>query len=752
MQSEEKTSANTDVRTLNSNTQQSPVMGRRLPRYIAVLLLAFSAMLVLVGIVTWYGLINLKNVQTHIDVIVDNHIEKLIATDRMEKIGRMRISLVDKMTHIEDPFERDVIEQEVHVLTTKFTQARGKLLDMELTEEETKLINEQLDLIRHAYPISLEVIDLLAQDRIDEAAKKLVYESAPAQDIVMQSLEKLNKTQILASKDADIKAKNIYEDTFNGMLIMSGSAILLGMLIMTGVVYWAYRSNIERDLYLRELEEINFAYEKKAEELVIATDKANIASETKSAFLANMSHEIRTPLTAIIGYAEDMLDHSSINEQDYASIQTITRNGKHLLKIINEILDISKIESGKLETELLDVSLFDILRDLKSLLKLPAEEKGLSFDILYDFPIPEVIHTDPTRLKQILLNLSYNAIKFTQQGGVTIQISMNEKDNLLTFVVKDTGIGMSESQLDRIFNTFTQGDSSTTREFGGTGLGLCISKILAEILGGTITVESIPDLGSAFTVTIDPGDLKNASFAYTEIALPEPELEHLQNNVTPALSGSILLAEDTEDIQDLVTLLVEKTGASIDIADNGEIAVDKAMKNHYDLVLMDMQMPKMDGLEAIRILRDNGFNSIIVSLTANARKEDRENCKRSGCDDFLSKPIDRQEFYKMLGKYLSKGSQNDAQSVDNVMDEISRKFVAGLPEWLNEIKKAYTDDNNDSVAKLLHKMKGMGGSFGHPILTDYSRELEELLRQEHIDQFDKKFSEMEHEIKQIVSS
>ncbi len=744
---------------LDSFSSSNTFSKKYFSRFIIGLSIAFCTMLLLVALVTWYGITNVTGVQHQMQTVVDNHMGKLISTTRMETAARLRIMNMYKMALLEDPFERDEISIYLQSLANDFTESRLHLLDLGITEKERQLLDKQGRLTGIALPLQRQLGDLFFEGKEEDARDLLISQVTDAQDNVSKTLKEIYDYQLDAANIAVENSNKEYLKTLNDMLWLAGFALFIGLVIMAIIIKLAFKTNAEREKHLNRLAQMNEAILVNSKELAkateqanLATQKANIASETKSAFLANMSHEIRTPLTAIIGYAEDMIDNSKIRGRDFTSLQTITRNGKHLLQIINEILDISKIESGKLETELLDVSLFGLLEDVKSLLKLPAEEKGLAFEVVYNYPVPDIIHTDPTRLKQILLNLSYNAIKFTQQGQVSIEISFNQTDRLLVLEVKDSGIGMTETQLEKIFDTFTQGDSSTTREFGGTGLGLCISKILAEMLGGTITVESIQELGSAFTVTIDPGELNEESLVFAQPENTESILTSSNDNSTPKLSGAILLAEDTVDIQDLVTLLVEKTGASIDLADNGEIAVDKALRNSYDLVLMDMQMPKMDGLEAMKILRKNNFQKPIISLTANARKQDRENCRNAGCDNFISKPIDRQEFYSVLGKYLGGEKNNNVKSLDNSLDDISRKFVASLPEWLEEIKQAYTDDNNDSVAKLLHKMKGMGGSFGYPTLTDYSLELEELLEASNTQLFKSKFNDMENEILLIVNT
>jgi signal transduction histidine kinase/DNA-binding NarL/FixJ family response regulator/HPt (histidine-containing phosphotransfer) domain-containing protein len=377
---------------------------------------------------------------------------------------------------------------------------------------------------------------------------------------------------------------------------------------------------------------------------------AEAANQAKSLFLANMSHEIRTPLTAIIGFSEALLDINQTMSERIEAIRTINRAGKHLLGIINDILDLSKIEAGKLEVESLPVPVLPLLEDIAAIAQLQAEAKGLYFRLEPEFPLPWTIHSDPTRMKQILLNIIGNAIKFTERGGVVLRVRHDAARQLLVVEVEDSGIGISPEQIGRLFQPFTQADASTTRRFGGTGLGLVLSRQLAEKLGGSIVAASVPGSGSRFFATFATGSVGTLVANAEEARAMSPTAP--VEAATAALAGTVLLAEDNPDNQRLIALNVRRLGAELTVVDNGEDAVAAARARPYDLILMDMQMPVMDGLTAVRMLREQDYIGPIVALTANATPQDVASCIEAGCDDFLSKPIERSRFGATLGRYL----------------------------------------------------------------------------------------------------
>ncbi len=414
----------------------------------------------------------------------------------------------------------------------------------------------------------------------------------------------------------------------------------------------------------RELQDANWELKRAMEQSNRMAAAAEVANASKSEFLANMSHEIRTPMTAILGFSENLLDPDLSESDRLNAINTIRRNGKHLLSIINDILDLSKIEAGKLEMECTRCSPLEMLADVKSLMRVRAEAKGLAFDVEYAGPVPETIQSDPTRLRQILINLLGNAIKFTETGGVRVAaLCVNDEDRgaRMQFDVIDTGVGMTAEQLARLFQPFTQADTSTTREFGGTGLGLTISKRLAEMLGGDITVESEPGKSSTFRLTVAAGPLDNVrifdSPAEAEILKTERQDKASAARAAEQLDCRILLAEDGPDNQRLISFILKKAGAAVTVAENGKVALDRALAardegNPFDVILMDMQMPVLDGYQATRQLRSRGYAALIIALTAHAMAGDREKCLEAGCDDYAAKPIDRRKLIEKIASHL----------------------------------------------------------------------------------------------------
>ncbi len=460
-----------------------------------------------------------------------------------------------------------------------------------------------------------------------------------------------------------------------------------------------------------------------------ALDEALSASSAKSAFLANMSHEIRTPLTSIIGFAELLLepDIKAFNAPE--ALQTIIRNGRHLLGVINDILDLAKIEMRQVDVERIEVPVPRLLRDIKALVASRAAERSLELKVVAHFPIPAVLHSDPVRLKQILLNLCSNAIKFTPKGSVTLELHYSAPHRRMVFRIVDTGIGMSPQQVAKLFQPFVQADTSTTRKFGGTGLGLTISQQLAALIGGRIRVKSEPGRGSRFDLQLDipesardvpmllaDGDLiahTRADFTVTQIVVPD-------------LSGRVLLAEDGVDNQRLLSAFLKRAGVSATIVNNGREAVDAALREDFDLILMDVQMPEMDGVSATRKLREAGYGGPIVALTANVMKADIQRCRDAGCNDVLAKPVDRERFYEVLMQFTSAQVQPWQQFADPAddpeycaeLDALAAEFRAGLPAQIDSIRTSLDSSDWTTLKSLIHVLKGTAGSYGYPKLTE----------------------------------
>jgi signal transduction histidine kinase/ActR/RegA family two-component response regulator len=403
------------------------------------------------------------------------------------------------------------------------------------------------------------------------------------------------------------------------------------------------------------------------EELHAAKAQADAANQAKSAFLANMSHEIRTPMTAILGFAE-ALEENMVRPENMETISIIRRNGSYLISIINDILDLSKIEAGKMEIERVACNPAQVIAEVSSLMRVRTDAKGIRFDIEYQGDIPETIFSDPTRLRQILINLIGNAIKFTEDGSVRIvtRYSQDGQSPCLNFDIIDTGRGIPEEQIDGLFEPFAQADTSTTREFGGTGLGLTISKRFAVMLGGDIAViRSESGVGTTFRVSVSTGNIEGVKMIDDPLAATTV-VETVSSTSPPApyaLGGlHILLAEDGPDNQRLLSFILKNAGAEVTIQNNGQRALDAALAARdagtpFDCILMDMQMPVLDGYSATRQLRAKNYTGTIIALTAHAMMSDREKCINVGCDDYASKPVDRNKLVAMISRHAGRSSE-----------------------------------------------------------------------------------------------
>ena len=389
---------------------------------------------------------------------------------------------------------------------------------------------------------------------------------------------------------------------------------------------------------------------------------AEQSTRVKSEFLANVSHEIRTPMTAILGFTEELLDQAenlSAPRETIEALNTIQRNGDYLLTLLNDILDHSKIESGRLELERVSYSPIAIVRDVARLMSVRAEAKGIPFRVEFQTELPTRIEGDPTRVRQVLINLVGNGLKFTEVGSVRLSASLVESAGAarIVFEVADTGIGISNADRARLFRPFRQADGSTTRRYGGTGLGLSISKHLCELMDGSIEFESQPGRGTTVRVSLPTGPIDGVERTRpTEESADTPRGDTPRVAV-PRLSGRVLLVEDGADNQRLIRLLLARLGLEISTCENGQQGVERALAareagTDFDLILMDMQMPIMDGYTATRILRSRGYTGSIIALTAHALHSERGRCLAAGCDAFATKPVERETFFSLLSRYL----------------------------------------------------------------------------------------------------
>ena len=401
---------------------------------------------------------------------------------------------------------------------------------------------------------------------------------------------------------------------------------------------------------ITQIKKSDIEIKKAAIEAVNAKKEAEHANELKSAFLANMSHEIRTPLGAMIGFADLLRDPGITNTERTNYIDIITRNGEQLSVIINDILDLSKVEAGHLTLEYVPIEPETITSDVISLLQVKAKEKDLALEYILEPSTPKTLYTDPTRVRQILLNLVGNAIKFTNFGSVKVRVSGQKSplgEEILCFEIKDTGIGISPSQKENVFEMFVQADGTTTRRFGGTGLGLALSRHLARALSGEIIIsESREGFGTTFLITIP-----NLPHKFTnEISVTTSNKNDFEMKELALLGKRILVVDDAPDNQQLIWRYLTKEGAIVHFADNGLTGYKSAIVGNFDLIIMDLQMPIMDGYTATAKLRSTGYKKPIVALTAHAMSEVRKKCLNMGYTDHLIKPINRMELIRTIAK------------------------------------------------------------------------------------------------------
>jgi two-component system, sensor histidine kinase len=397
--------------------------------------------------------------------------------------------------------------------------------------------------------------------------------------------------------------------------------------------------------------------------LIDATKEADAASQAKSNFLANMSHEIRTPLNSIMGFTDLMLISPPEPSEQKKNLEFIKRNGQQLLKIIDEILDISKVETGRLEIENVETDLLVLLGDLQTLVQVQGQEKDLEVNFRCLTSIPRKVIIDPTRYRQILLNIINNAVKFTRVGKVDVDFSWERRDSnngVLVCDIADTGIGIDSDNIAKLFHPFMQVDSSMTRKFGGAGLGLALSRRLAKAMGGNVELKSSEKgKGSTFTVKISTAVAGGSPLINKFVAEAKPEEAQYSQEMEKDLlhDVKVLVVDDSSDNRILMSHFLKAAGAKVELANDGQEALDKIKENEYQVVLMDIQMPVLDGYRATLQLRQQGYKKPIIALTAHALREDRDRSLKAGCSDHITKPVDRSLLLKKVAKFAGSEMQ-----------------------------------------------------------------------------------------------
>ena len=597
------------------------------------------------------------------------------------------------------------------------------------------LLTENLAISALIYASKKEFVKALAQQ------KKYQYRYLLASNnLLNHKLAEFESVQ-LSQKIVDLEQRRKLQILQSAKIEHQRNIIILTLVLVLVVAFFIYRRYLEKRL----TQELELRVKQRTHELEDLTIELEKANQVKSQFLANMSHEIRTPLTAIVGHAEAIIHDDIDKDKVQEDIEVIHGNSLHLLELINDILDLSRIEANKFELDIQPLDLGELIQDLSHTFTSQAQQKQLVFTIVHQLPSPFIIQVDSLRLKQILLNLCANAIKFTESGQVTLSIDWQKEQ--LVFTVTDTGIGLSEEHLAQVFEIFTQADNSISRRFGGSGLGLTLSNQLAKLMSGNIEVTSELGKGSCFCLTLPYQHYSDDS------ANPLTDSLHVDSSEI-FFSGKILLAEDHDDNRRLIARLLMSLGLEVIVASNGKEAVKLCVVHEPNLVLLDIQMPEMDGVEAFKALRALGCNQPIYALTANAMSHEVSQYLGLGFTGHLKKPIERKHFIATIAKYFTTKTDEKSltdqpnKAAEQVLDsnelvnkadkslsqvdlsDLIAEFKANLSNDKRDLVRYSDNDNIKNIASLAHRLAGAAQMFGFVELNQAAKELETIIKKE----------------------
>jgi signal transduction histidine kinase/CheY-like chemotaxis protein len=556
-------------------------------------------------------------------------IEEQASIQKMYSMIGQQFNLVNKISILSEKFKSYDDDETSVELEQKFKQ-----LLVELNDENQKM---KMWLAENRYIDIKNMEEILKQENLEtkillfiRRASELVNNEKLTNLEIKQHVRFLTDSSRDGLGDVLVFVANKLEERQEESLSMLNKVgfVLVGLCILQVVLVWFM---VFKPLYTT----VMIQHERISDALL----RAESASRSKTDFLANISHEIRTPMTAILGYA-DILKRDAISQDEKVdAVKIIDQNANHLLGLIDEILDISKIEAGKVEFENEEVNLTTFLNEVYSLINVKAQDKGIQLIFKNKGKIPVTIQTDPKRLKQMLFNIIGNAIKFTDEGYVELMITFDKTSNLLSLRVKDTGTGISEQQQKRLFRPFEQADSSVARRYGGTGLGLVLSKGIARVMGGDVRIiESSPGVGTTMEILVDIGMENNLELIPTfSTSIVDEKVEEIPDN--KLRDARILIVDDAKENARLFKLYLSEAGADVDIANDGDTAIDLATRKCFDLVLLDLQMPGKDGFQVIKELREKSFDNPVIALTAHAMKEEKEKTKEAGFDAHITKPV-----------------------------------------------------------------------------------------------------------------